>query len=105
MSRHAKALKRIAAILGGMEQRPRMFAWHPETLELSFVALVDLRQVLAGYDDFDVHAAWCSFIEQINGEPNNVPLYAILRDEGMLAELPRLMGDFARWVAREWPPR
>lgn len=27
-----------------------------------------------------------------------------LRNRGCLEHLPRLLGDFARWIAREYPP-
>jgi hypothetical protein len=52
----------------------------------------------------EVNLAYIRFVNTVNGQPNNRPIHCILREEGMLDQLPRLLGDFARWVAREYPP-
>ena len=67
--------------------------------------LVDVRQVLMGHLDFDTHAAWERFVESVNGEETSGTLFPILREAGQLDHLPRLLGDFARWVEREWPAK
>ena len=114
------ALAGIDLALAGMERRPLMYARTPEALELQVLRLVEQRQMLRGDIGFDVAAAFSVFVERLNGEPNSGPLFAILRDaaplppdappegripeprgvwkRGRLDELPRLLGDFGRWV-------
>lgn len=53
---------------------------------------------------YETRDAYEFFVAAINGESTNTYLHCILRDADMLAELPRLLGDFGRWVAREYPP-
>lgn len=103
--RRAAAMVLITRALDGIEHRAPMYAQHPEAQEAQAFQFVGLRQVLHGYLDFDVHAAWGRFVESVNGEATSGTLYPILREHGMLDQLPRLLGDFARWVAVEWPAR
>lgn len=101
------ALHRIAMHLDGIEHRSRMYASHFEALEAQVHSLVGLRQILWGYgdEDFDVNRALIQFTHTVMGQWLSTTLCYQLRDDGRLADLPRLLGDFARWVAREWPPR
>jgi hypothetical protein len=109
--RVAVSLDYIERTLDGLEHRPSMYAWGAEALQNEAMLLVALRQRLWGYHDFDVHACVCQFTDAVNGERRPIPLWCILREEGRLRtrhdnfrDLPGLLGDFARWVAREWPP-
>jgi hypothetical protein len=98
------ALAVIATTLQAIEERAPMYAHAPEALEAQVWMLVWLRQILFGYSDFDIGDASSTFTAALNGGPTSFPLFVVLRDEGMLDQLPRLLGDFGRWVAREWPP-
>ncbi len=103
MRRIVAVLADIARGIDGIEQRSRMYAVHPEALESQFLQLVAMRQHLIGRDDFDLHDAYERFVAELIGERSNTYLHVILREHGVLDKLPGLLGDFGRWVAREWP--
>ncbi len=100
-----RALGKIERLLDGIENRPEMYGAHPESLETQVRQAVAMRQLLWGYEDFLVNRAIASFTSRVNGDFTNHPLWAILKKEGMLDQLPHLLGDFARWVAQEYPPK
>jgi hypothetical protein len=97
-------VKRIASI------EKSSHSWGgPEAAECQLRLMVETRQMLVRptaltLDPFETRDAWCRFVATLNGADYNGPLHQILRDEGRLAELPKLLGDFARWVAIEYPP-
>jgi hypothetical protein len=106
----------VQLLLEALENAPEMFEaatlWRfaategfPRDQEAMVILLVKVRWLLTRRESIDVvdelHAR---FIDELNGEPYDGPLWALLREEVMLDEHPRLLGDFARWVAREWPP-
>lgn len=98
----------IADHLAGRETRPRMYALDPEALEAQVILSVEIRQEIlrpraAIAKPREVLDALAQFVSEVNGEPTSAPLFVVLRRGGMLAEHPRLLGDFARWVSREWP--
>lgn len=103
--RIASTLTHVAKVLDGIEHRPRMYAQHPEALEASVFHLVGMRQRLLGHHGFDEHEALAIFTAKVTGAETSLPLYAILRERGQLGELPRLLGDFARWVGTKWPAK
>ena len=100
----ASALESIRVTLETLEAHPELFG-SAEACELQTMTLVSLRHLLWGNEQGAVQDARESFTTQVNGEPYNGPLFALLRDEGMLGDLPRLLGDFARWMAQQYPPK
>ena len=105
MNRIQAALARVDKQIEGIELRPRSMGSHPESLETQMRQALAMRQLLWGYKQLDLNWYMVFFTHQLNGEPSNLPLWAILQREGMIDQLPRLLGDFARWVAREFPPK
>jgi len=103
MERLETLLIRIEKILQNLERAPRMWGGDDAQEALVF-ALVGLRQVIFGYPEFDTLTALIHFTRAVNGQSDNRPLSYILREEGMSDQLPRLLGDFARCVARDFPP-
>ncbi len=99
----------IRESLVAMENAPRMFGRRAETLEFTALTLIETRQKLLRpvalmANPEETIDAFIRFVEAINGEPTNTYLHCVLRDADMLEELPRLLGDFGRWMAREYPP-
>lgn len=97
----------VAIALDGIEHRPRMYGG--ESLEFQALAAVELRQRILrptwhAIDPSETTDAWHAFGALVIGEVRSVYLYAVLREEGMLDRLPGLLGDAARWIAREYPP-
>lgn len=102
------ALSLINAWITNMERAPRMWG-DDESLELQMLQLVEIRQLMLrplalGLDHRETRRGFCRFISLINGSSYNSTLSSLLRDEGRLSELPRLLGDFARYMALEYPP-
>jgi hypothetical protein len=103
----SNALEAIRVTVETIETRPELFG-SAEALERQMMTLLSVRHLLWGHAPAPNGAfldARESFIAQVNGEPSAYPLYAILREEGMVEELPRLLGDFARWMAQQYPPK
>ncbi len=102
------ALQSIIARLARLEQPSRMFGG-PEAVETQFRTLVELRQLLLRpralmLDPYETRDAYCRFVATLNGADTNWPLHVTLREEGRLAELATLLGDFGRWMSVEYPP-
>ncbi len=119
-------LRRVQGQIEGLESHPGMWG-SAETLDFIMLTLVryrllltrpraaaasDAEHVAAKVDDRPMDAGvidegftpYACFVAAINGESTNTFLHCILREAGLLAELPRLLGDFARWIDQEWPP-
>jgi hypothetical protein len=75
-----------------------------EGTEAAVFTLVAVRHVLWGHEA-PIVKAHERFVDEINGEPTKESLTTVLRLEGIGRDLPRILGDFARWVAAMWPPR
>jgi len=102
------ALTRVSAWIENYERAPEMWG-PPFAQELAMYNLVETRQLLlrpAAHraNPFETRDAMIRWVASINGGPSSWFLTTILREEGRLSELPKLLGDFARWVARELPP-
>lgn len=100
-------LANTAASLAAMERAPAMRGG-PEALELQWLQLVELRQRILrpaalAAQPYETRDAFCRFIAAVNGGLTATMLGCVLRDGGMVAELPRLLGDAARWIEREYP--
>ncbi len=102
------ALSLINAWIKNMERCPGMWG-SAEALEFQMLQLVEIRQLMVRpaalaanpHETREAHIKW---VAAINGECSSAFLHCILRDEGRLGELPKLLCDFARWVAAEYPP-
>ncbi len=98
----------IQARIEGMETHPGSWG-DGEALELQWLLLVEARQrlvrpVALGRNPHETRNAWIRFIVAVYGEPTSCPLSWLLREHGRSADLPRLLGDAARWIAQEYPP-
>jgi hypothetical protein len=101
-------LAEIATTLAHMERAPRMFG-SPEAVEFQALSLVQTRQILLrpralAANPHETTDAWNAFVSAVNGDAYNSYLFVLLREEGMLAEHGQLLGDAARWIAKEYPP-
>lgn len=114
VNRNERALRRVSDTIEGVEKRPGMYAWSAEALEATMWQAVGMRQLLWGHgDECDINGLHAKFVASVAGEDTSHPLWSVLKEHGMLGrgrldhfgDLPRLLGDFARWVAQEWPPR
>lgn len=81
----------------------------PEALELQMLGMVELRQKMVRpaaltANPRETRRAYVMFVSMVNGADINLPLFCVLREAGMLDQLPRLLGDFARCAAVEYPP-
>lgn len=107
----AAVLARIDRWLVAIEERPQMFGMHAYVIEGEMRQLVAVRQMLRGYEEFDASAAMQHFLYTMVRQNHPCGLVGLLRDHGMLGrgyrdafgDLPRLLGDFARWVDHRWP--
>ena len=102
-------LASTAAMLDGIEHRPRENATASEALEVQALIAIDLRQNIVRpmallLNPKETASAYDRFIEAIYGSPTNAPLHAVLRKLRRSRELPKLLGQFARQVALELPP-
>jgi hypothetical protein len=96
------------AAIEGIEKRPRMYATNSETLWATMLDAVTVRQVLlrpsVAHPGEEVRDAMIAFDAAVLGEELNTPLWCTLKDHDALDQHPKLLGDFARWVAQEYPP-
>lgn len=105
--------EKIDRMLVNIEARPRMYAPRAYAVESLVLVLVSFRQDLRGYDEFDVMAAMQHYLYVMSRRNHPCGLTGLLKDHGMLGrgyvdnfgDLPRLLGDFARWVDRKWPSK
>lgn len=105
----SRLLKGVATHLDGLEQHPRTFAHAAESLWIQVITATELRQSIlrpqaTEADPRETYDAFHAFDALVLGEVRSIPLFVILREEGRLAELPGLLADAARWIAREYPP-
>lgn len=102
-------LASTAAMLDGIEHRPREYATKSEALEVQALIAIDLRQNIVRpmamlINPKETAEAYDRFIESVYGSPTSAPLHAVLRQLRRSKELPKLLGEFARRVALELPP-
>lgn len=91
-----------------LERAPGMWG-SAESIEFVALLLIEARQAIVRpkahiANPYETREAYMHFVRAVNGESTNTFLHCILREEGRLAELPKLIGDYGRWVAREYPP-
>jgi hypothetical protein len=99
----ARLLQELEAELAGLEQNARGFGV-PDTVEALVLYAVEIRQIIRRPNApvTETRDAYARFLRQLCGQ-TTIPLWWILRDHGLLAEHPRLLGDFARWMLVEYP--
>lgn len=105
----ARLLRSAQHHIEGIETRPRAYAWAPESLWNQAYAAIQLRQsilrpVALMEDPGETLDALHAFGALVMGEVYNTGLHDNLKREGRLDLLPGLLGDAARWIAREYPP-
>lgn len=94
----------VVCTLAALEESPAIFG-PPREQEDLVLLLVKVRWLLTRPESIDVvDELLVRFTNELNGRPYYGPLWALLREEVMLNQHPQLLGDFARWVAQEWPP-
>jgi hypothetical protein len=99
----------LGSIIDGIEHRPGMYAQHPEALEAMFGHAVEFRQRILrprahekdGHETFD---ALLRYAARVAKREWNTSLYLLLREQGRLDDLPKVLGDCGRWVATKYPP-
>lgn len=105
----SRLLKSVVTHLDGIEKRAGMYAQAPESLWNQVVTAVELRQSIlrpeaTEADPGETSDAFHAFDSIFLGEVRSVPLFGVLREEGMLDLHPKLLCDAARWIAQEYPP-
>lgn len=101
-------LESIENRIQALEYAPKMCGG-PETQELTMLDLVEMRAKLLRpkamkANSYEIIDALAKFTAAINGEDTNTYLHVILKEEGRLDLLAKLLGDFARWIMKKYPP-
>lgn len=100
-------LEHIETSLECIERAPA--AWGDmRAVEGIALMFIETRQLLLRpnaltVNPYETRNAFFRWISAVNGEETNWTLTDVLKEGGMLEQLPKLMCDFGRWVALKYP--